>query len=67
MLYPYDVIGTVTSCLDLTQSCPLSHCLLTQEWYDYKLSWDAAEYGGVDRLYVPSKEIWLPDIVLYNK
>ncbi|CAH1785823.1 unnamed protein product [Owenia fusiformis] len=39
---------------------------LTQEWYDYKLRWDPVEYGGVDRLYVPSTEIWLPDIVLYN-
>ncbi|XP_033749540.1 acetylcholine receptor subunit alpha-like 1 isoform X2 [Pecten maximus] len=39
---------------------------LRQEWYDYKLSWPKAEYGGVDRLYVPSKQIWLPDIVLYN-
>ncbi|CAH1797211.1 unnamed protein product [Owenia fusiformis] len=39
---------------------------LTQEWDDYKLHWDPKEYGGVDRLYVPSTEIWLPDIVLYN-
>ncbi|KAK2189349.1 hypothetical protein NP493_108g00036 [Ridgeia piscesae] len=28
--------------------------------------WNPAEYGGVERLYVPSNEIWLPDIVLYN-
>ncbi|CAH1797210.1 unnamed protein product [Owenia fusiformis] len=39
---------------------------LRQEWDDYKLQWKPSEYGGVDRLYVPSKEIWLPDIVLYN-
>ncbi|CAH1801765.1 unnamed protein product [Owenia fusiformis] len=39
---------------------------LRQEWDDYKLHWDPKEYGGVDRLYVPSTEIWLPDIVLYN-
>jgi len=24
-------------------------------------------YGGVDMLYVPSQDIWRPDIVLYNK
>ena len=41
-------------------------CLL-QEWLDYKLAWDPTEYGLVDILYVPSEEIWLPDIVLYNK
>lgn len=38
-----------------------------QEWPDHKLQWDPKQYGGVDRLYVPSEEIWLPDIVLYNK
>eukprot|EP00105_Crassostrea_gigas_P045118 XP_019929266.1 PREDICTED: acetylcholine receptor subunit alpha-like 1 isoform X1 [Crassostrea gigas] len=42
-------------------------CLLAcQEWYDYKLAWIPREYGGVDRLYVPARDIWLPDIVLYN-
>lgn len=39
---------------------------LTQEWRDYKLRWNKAEYGNVDRLYVPSTDIWLPDVVLYN-
>jgi len=41
--------------------------LAMQEWLDYKLEWDPKEYGYVDILYVPSEEIWLPDIVLYNK
>lgn len=38
-----------------------------QEWQDYKLTWNPAEYGGVERVYVPSEAIWIPDIVLYNK
>ena len=38
-----------------------------QEWFDYKLKWDPEEYGGVKTLHVPSENIWLPDIVLYNK
>lgn len=38
-----------------------------QEWTDYKLRWDPEEYGGVSTLYVPSEQIWLPDLVLYNK
>ncbi|XP_022258930.1 acetylcholine receptor subunit alpha-like 1 isoform X1 [Limulus polyphemus] len=37
-----------------------------QEWNDYKLRWDPEEYGGVSKLHVPSEQIWLPDIVLYN-
>ncbi|CAI9731357.1 acetylcholine receptor subunit alpha-like 1 isoform X2 [Octopus vulgaris] len=39
---------------------------LRQEWQDLKLRWNPKEYGGVNRLYVPSVELWLPDIVLYN-
>ncbi|XP_043792478.1 acetylcholine receptor subunit beta-like 2 isoform X2 [Apis laboriosa] len=37
-----------------------------QRWNDYKLKWNPEEYGGVEMLYVPSENIWLPDIVLYN-
>ena len=40
---------------------------IEQYWFDYKLVWNPAEYGGVDILHVPSSQIWLPDIVLYNK
>jgi nicotinic acetylcholine receptor len=38
-----------------------------QNWRDYKLVWDPDDYGGVDELFVPSQNIWLPDIVLFNK
>lgn len=37
-----------------------------QKWVDYKLRWNPDDYGGVDKLYVPSEHIWLPDIVLFN-
>lgn len=37
-----------------------------QEWVDYKLQWNPEEYGGVDTVYVPAEQIWLPDIVLHN-
>ncbi|RXM99034.1 Neuronal acetylcholine receptor subunit beta-4 [Acipenser ruthenus] len=40
---------------------------LTQEWDDYRLSWDPSEYDGIDKLRIPIRHIWLPDIVLYNK
>ncbi|KAJ8247952.1 hypothetical protein GJAV_G00252490 [Gymnothorax javanicus] len=39
---------------------------LTQHWVDYRLSWDPSEYDGIDKLRIPSRHIWLPDIVLYN-
>ncbi|XP_032911116.1 neuronal acetylcholine receptor subunit alpha-2 isoform X2 [Catharus ustulatus] len=39
---------------------------LKQEWSDYKLRWDPAEYDNVTSIRVPSEMIWIPDIVLYN-
>ncbi|KAM9792974.1 neuronal acetylcholine receptor subunit beta-2-like [Neosynchiropus ocellatus] len=39
---------------------------LTQEWNDYRLRWDPEKYEGVKKVRLPSKDIWLPDIVLYN-
>lgn len=41
--------------------------MVEQEWFDPKLRWDPAEYGGVTEVYVPAEQIWLPDLVLYNK
>lgn len=38
-----------------------------QEWSDYKLRWDPADFDNVTSIRVPSEMIWIPDIVLYNK
>lgn len=38
-----------------------------QEWNDVSLQWDPKEYGGIRTLELPSENIWLPDIVLFNK
>jgi len=40
---------------------------LLQKWTDSSLEWNPDFYGGVKMLYVPSEDIWRPDIVLYNK
>lgn len=45
----------------------VSLCYLLQNWNDYRLTWDPSEYDGIDKLRIPSRHIWLPDIVLYNK
>ncbi|XP_037667477.1 neuronal acetylcholine receptor subunit alpha-4 isoform X1 [Choloepus didactylus] len=37
-----------------------------QEWHDYKLRWDPADYDNVTSIRIPSELIWRPDIVLYN-
>ncbi|KJH46087.1 hypothetical protein DICVIV_07857 [Dictyocaulus viviparus] len=40
---------------------------LEMQWFDYKLSWDPARWGGIKKLHIPSDQIWIPDILLYNK
>lgn len=42
---------------------PIPH----QEWTDHKLKWEPSEYGGIKEMNVPAEQIWLPDIVLYNR
>ncbi|XP_036411181.1 neuronal acetylcholine receptor subunit beta-2-like [Megalops cyprinoides] len=39
---------------------------LTQEWQDYRLTWVPEEFDGMQKVRLPSKHIWLPDVVLYN-
>ncbi|CAN0241309.1 acetylcholine receptor subunit gamma-like [Lampetra fluviatilis] len=39
---------------------------LELQWEDERLKWDESEYGGIDIIRVPSKMVWLPDIVLEN-
>ncbi|KAJ1373026.1 hypothetical protein KIN20_035352 [Parelaphostrongylus tenuis] len=39
---------------------------LEMQWFDYKLSWDPARWGGIKKLHIPSDQIWIPDILLYN-
>ena len=33
---------------------------------DFRLAWDPEDYGGVDRVYLPTKKVWVPDVDLYN-
>lgn len=39
---------------------------LNYEWKDYKLSWNESEFDGVKSIRLPSKDIWTPDILMYN-
>uniref|UniRef100_A0A3Q4BMD3 Uncharacterized protein n=1 Tax=Mola mola TaxID=94237 RepID=A0A3Q4BMD3_MOLML len=36
------------------------------QWSDYRLSWNETEYYGITIIRIPSKTVWLPDIVLEN-
>jgi len=63
--------GTYSPCHGIMALCVcVCVCVcgaLMQSWYDSRLTWDPEQYGGVRRLYVPPDELWLPDIVLYNR
>lgn len=35
-------------------------------WNDHSLTWNPKEFGNIQTLRIPSKQIWTPDILLYN-
>ncbi|KAL9967041.1 hypothetical protein ACROYT_G025198 [Oculina patagonica] len=37
-----------------------------QEWVNEFLTWNASDYGDVDRIHFAPDEIWVPDIALFN-
>ncbi|CAH2305790.1 acetylcholine receptor subunit alpha [Pelobates cultripes] len=39
---------------------------LKQQWVDVNLKWNPSDYGGVEKIRIPSSDIWRPDLVLYN-
>ena len=41
--------------------------LLSQEWEDDFLSWDPADYGGIEHLVLPPHTLWLPDFGIRNR
>ncbi len=40
--------------------------ILSKEWFDQRLVWNASDFNGLTTLRLPCSKIWLPDIVLYN-
>ncbi|KAM6453236.1 acetylcholine receptor subunit beta isoform 1-T1 [Liasis olivaceus] len=39
---------------------------MDQEWIDYRLTWDPAEFEGVTSIRLSAEEVWLPEVVLMN-
>ena len=36
-------------------------------WSDYQFGWNVSEYGGVDSVVIHPRNLWIPDILLYNR
>ena len=36
-------------------------------WTDAYLTWSKEDYDGLDTIRIPSRLVWKPDIVLYNR
>ena len=66
-IYTIYSIYNIYTIQDMRRQILTTNVWVQQEWADYKLSWNPEDYGGVKFLHVPSQDIWLPDIVLYNK
>ncbi|XP_010224003.1 PREDICTED: neuronal acetylcholine receptor subunit alpha-2 [Tinamus guttatus] len=55
-----------SSLMDEKNQMMTTNVWLKQEWSDYKLRWNPADFDNVTSIRVPSEMIWIPDIVLYN-
>uniref|UniRef100_A0AC34PYT4 Neurotransmitter-gated ion-channel ligand-binding domain-containing protein n=1 Tax=Panagrolaimus sp. JU765 TaxID=591449 RepID=A0AC34PYT4_9BILA len=44
----------------------LVYCWLELYWKDEFLTWNPAEFGGVEKIHVPASRLWKPDILVYN-
>ena len=40
---------------------------LRQYWKDAKMVWEPSDFGNITSTKLPPSNIWLPDVVLYNK
>ncbi|XP_059487548.1 neuronal acetylcholine receptor subunit beta-3-like isoform X2 [Neocloeon triangulifer] len=39
---------------------------LALTWKDEKLRWNPADYDGINHITVPTGQIWIPELILYN-
>ena len=57
-----------TGCVQDEKNQLLTTCMwFNLVWTDYQLSWNTSEYGGVDSVVIQPRNLWIPDILLYNR
>ncbi|CAF2385094.1 unnamed protein product [Rotaria sp. Silwood2] len=59
---------TLTQIMDIDERNQImtTNIWLDQEWNDEFLRWNPEDFGGLKKIRIPCRHIWLPDIVLYN-
>ncbi|CAH1788001.1 unnamed protein product, partial [Owenia fusiformis] len=64
-VYMYVTLNQIRELEEKTQTLT---CALwaTFTWRDEFLTWNPADYNGIDELTIPSGNIWIPDMTLYN-
>lgn len=58
---------TTSLWLEMVRLSLFSQKDIFQQWRDRKLVWNPAEWSGIHEVHIPSDQIWIPDILLYNK
>lgn len=58
-LYALNSFDTINGILN-------TQCSLELSWYDEFLSWDPREYNNISMLYVSSRKIWRPIVIVCN-
>merc|ERR1712154_359347 len=43
-----------------------SNAWMRTSWNDFRLSWDPAQYDGLQVVRVPASSIWIPDFEVYS-
>ncbi|XP_014786698.1 neuronal acetylcholine receptor subunit alpha-10 isoform X2 [Octopus bimaculoides] len=54
--------------IDLNDSLQILHTSIwiRMQWRDCRLSWNKTDFEGIDQILVSNKEVWIPDIALYE-
>ena len=40
---------------------------IKQVWTDEYMTWNTADYGGLDEVVLPARKVWTPDVALENR
>ncbi|XP_059468633.1 neuronal acetylcholine receptor subunit alpha-10-like [Neocloeon triangulifer] len=43
-----------------------TNCWMSYTWMDHHLKWNASEFAGIKVVRIPHKQVWTPDIILYD-